>query len=462
MAVVLNWLWQGGVIAAAVWLMLFALERSRANVRAAVCWAALLLIVLLPVLPWLQWTMPADAFGASQGNAVVSLPRTWWTSVPVVLCAWFSWMAVHAARFLSAIVAMRRARADARAFPPDVEALLPHWNRVCRAGRRATLVVSESVTAAAVLGWGKPVIATAPSLVRTLDADDLDRVLIHEWSHVQRRDDLVNLLQIFVRAVAGWHPAVWWIDRRLQLEREIGCDEMTLAVTGAPKSYANCLLKITSLRPTPERLRIASAVLARSGLRARVLRIVSPQRTIAPASSRTIAGTIVATLCLVSAALGNLNLVETSALALPSIAARSLAATVEHFHVAGAPVVPSTLNADSSSRQVPRVAQPPRPPGDDRPASPEAAHERTTPPASTRVDSLPAPQPGADQLLGTSIATAPPYSPPPRQVAQDPLKTPWAAAAAGGTALGRTSKNAGVATAGFFTRFARRVAGGSQ
>ena len=36
-------------------------------------------------------------------------------------------------------------------------------------------------------------IAVAPSLVETLDTDELDRVLIHEWAHVQRRDDLVNI-----------------------------------------------------------------------------------------------------------------------------------------------------------------------------------------------------------------------------------------------------------------------------
>jgi len=43
-------------------------------------------------------------------------------------------------------------------------------------------------------------------------------------------------------------------------------------------------------------------------------------------------------------------------------------------------------------------------------------------------------------------------------VAEQP-QSPWSAAAAGGTALGRKSKDAGVATAGFFTRVARRVAG---
>jgi hypothetical protein len=39
------------------------------------------------------------------------------------------------------------------------------------------------------------------------------------------------------------------------------------------------------------------------------------------------------------------------------------------------------------------------------------------------------------------------------------LRAPWVAAADAGTAIGQGSKTAGVATAGFFSRFARRVAG---
>ena len=106
-------------------------------------------------------------------------------------------------------------------------------------------------------------IAVAPSLVRTLDPDDLDRVLIHEWAHVQRRDDVVNILQVAVRIVAGWHPALWWIDRRLHLEREIACDEVAVAITGSPKSYAECLLKLSTLRGTPRPMQTAPAVFTR-------------------------------------------------------------------------------------------------------------------------------------------------------------------------------------------------------
>ncbi len=117
----------------------------------------------------------------------------------MILAAWMVWASIQLVRFVSAIAAIRRARARSRRFPPHLESGLPHWSRIRSEGRRATLVLSNSVTSAAVLGWGAPMIAVAPSLVRTLDPDDLDRVLIHEWAHVQRRDDVMNVLQVAVR-----------------------------------------------------------------------------------------------------------------------------------------------------------------------------------------------------------------------------------------------------------------------
>ena len=83
----------------------------------------------------------------------------------VILAAWTLWASIQIVRFVSAIVAIRRARARSRAFPLHAESVLPHWRRVRGDGRRATLVLSDSVTTAAVLGWGAPMIAVAPSLV---------------------------------------------------------------------------------------------------------------------------------------------------------------------------------------------------------------------------------------------------------------------------------------------------------
>jgi bla regulator protein blaR1 len=463
MDAVLNWLWQGAVVAAALRLMLFPLERASANVRSVVCWAAALLVIALPALPLLQSTPLPDAFRAAQSEAIVLLPEAWWTSTLVILAAWALWAGIQIVRFISAIVAIRRARSCSRTFPSHAESVLPCWRRVRRQRRRATLVLSDSVATAAVLGWGAPMIAVAPSLVRTLDADELDRVLIHEWAHVQRRDDVVNILQIVVRIVAGWHPALWWIDRRLRIEREIACDEITVAVTGSAKAYAQCLMKLSSLRGTSPAMRTAPAVFTPAGLRARVIKIVSPHASIAPVWSRSIAAAIVISLSLISAGVSGRDVVEATALALPLVPSRMLTTTLDRL-------APDALPARSPDRLTGRSPRPTRglAPSAQRPkaeqpaaSSPPRAEPEAPPTteAATHVGAASAAEAGAEPAAGEPIATERPIPLAESEVRPEPPQSPWSAVAAGGKAVGRKSKDASVATAGFFSRAARRVAG---
>ena len=468
MDAVLNWLWQGCVVAVALRLMLFPLERASANVRSVVCWAAALFVIALPALPSLPPTITSaaftGAFRATGSEAVVSLPESWWTSTLVILAAWTLWASIHIVRFVSAIVAIRRARARSRAFPSPAESVLPCWRRVRREGRRATLVLSDSVATAAVLGWGAPMIAVAPSLVRTLDADELDRVLIHEWAHVQRRDDLVNILQIVVRIIAGWHPALWWIDNRLRIEREIACDEITVAVTGSAKAYAECLLKLSSLRGTSPAMRTAPAIFTSAGLRARVIKIVSPHASIAPAWSRGIAAAIVISLSLISAGVGGRDVVEATALVLPLVPSRMLTSTLDR--VAPNALPPRSL--DSLTARSPRPARGQASSSARRPnAEPPAASsppraEPVAPPATevaNPVDAASAADAEAGPAAGEPIAGVSPIPVERSEVEPETAQSPWSAVASGGKAVGRKSKNAGVATAGLFSRFGRRVAG---
>ena len=143
MDAVLNWLWQGGVVAVASFVTLFALQRAGANLRYIVCWATLVLILALPALPpGPSTTLAAGAFLPTQTDAVVSLPDAWWTSTLVILAAWLVWASIQLVRFVSAVVAIRRARARSRRFPPHLESGLPHWQprSVPRAARHARAV----------------------------------------------------------------------------------------------------------------------------------------------------------------------------------------------------------------------------------------------------------------------------------------------------------------------------------
>ena len=49
------------------------------------------------------------------------------------------------------------------------------------------------------------------------------------------------LLQRVVETLLFYHPAVWWLSRRLRAERELCCDELAVAVTGRRLEYVQAL-----------------------------------------------------------------------------------------------------------------------------------------------------------------------------------------------------------------------------
>src|SRR5204862_7937658 len=45
-------------------------------------------------------------------------------------------------------------------------------------------------------------------------------------------------------ALYWFHPAVWWVARRLRIERELACDDRVIAAGTEPREYAGHLLEI--------------------------------------------------------------------------------------------------------------------------------------------------------------------------------------------------------------------------
>jgi len=80
--------------------------------------------------------------------------------------------------------------------------------------------------------------------MRELPPEDLNVILLHEFAHLRRGDDWTNLIQKIVRSLFFFHPAVWWIENRLSVEREMACDDAVLAQTANPHAYATCLVSL--------------------------------------------------------------------------------------------------------------------------------------------------------------------------------------------------------------------------
>jgi beta-lactamase regulating signal transducer with metallopeptidase domain len=465
---ILNWLWQGVVVALAAEAALAVIPRSRTHARYCFVATACALVLALPAVPYVaiaaSFVATLDSLSPALGP-VVSMPAAWWTSTPLVVCLWIVWSVVCGARLGAAAIALRAAKARCRACPDDMEVRLHHWSRVKASGRRARLALSTHVRAAAVLGCGSPTIALSPVVVARFDDADLDRIVIHEWAHVQRRDDIAQVVQRLVRIVAGWHPAVWWLERRLELEREVACDDMAVALTGSAKRYATCLATLAALPCGPMRS-LPAVAMSSSAVERRVLRILASRRTVSARRSRAITACASGALAILAMLVGNVEIAQSTAVAPPpaataapdTVATSPAAASVAAAPAASAsrPASPHRLSApENGVRSAPRAANPVRadipttlpttvePPAPVRADRAAMADTRTPPqtPLSSRVEA-----PWTASIPGT----------PPSSDAKP--RSPWTAAADGGVAIGRRSQTAGVATAGFFSRFGKRIA----
>ena len=115
--------------------------------------------------------------------------------------------------------------------------------------RRIVQVVQSSrVDVPATIGWLRPLVLVPASALAGLTPAQLEAVLVHELAHVRRHDYAVNVLQSAIEIVLFYHPACWWLTRRIRIEREHCCDDIAVSMCGDRLTYAAALADLESLR----------------------------------------------------------------------------------------------------------------------------------------------------------------------------------------------------------------------
>ncbi len=66
--------------------------------------------------------------------------------------------------------------------------------------------------------------------------------------HVRRFDYLINLLQHVVEALFFYHPATWWLSRKIRDEREFCCDDLAIKLLDNRLVYVTALAGLAETR----------------------------------------------------------------------------------------------------------------------------------------------------------------------------------------------------------------------
>jgi beta-lactamase regulating signal transducer with metallopeptidase domain len=286
------------------WVLLRILPRQNSRTRFAVWFVALLAVAGLPAIGGLVHRPTASALFSHVATAI-SLPAPW---AMLFFMTWILAVCVMTARLAVGLWRLRELRqscdaVDPADLDPSVRDLFAELNSTQSfLSRPVTLATSDRVRVPAAIGLWKPMIVLPPWALRELLPSELGIVLRHEFAHLRHWDDWTNLVQKFVRALFFFHPAVWWIENRLSVEREMACDDVVVAQTANPAGYASCLVSLLERSLAGRGWSMTQAIVHRAREASmRLARILDPKRTVVTRISKPALGLVGAfvALCLV-------------------------------------------------------------------------------------------------------------------------------------------------------------------
>jgi beta-lactamase regulating signal transducer with metallopeptidase domain len=295
----LDFVWQGMLVAWIAALAFGLLRSARPQARYLVACLSLLACIALPVsgvVQRLRAPEPTASFALLQLSAVASAAQEksspsgraasgvpdvvqGWESelaqrLPLVIVLWSAGASLLALRMALGLAWVRRRREEAFAHgDAQWQQVVDRLARQMGIARSVRLGLTDGMDSPVTAGWWRPVVLVPAALLSGMPPHYIEALLAHELAHVRRHDYLVNLFQGAVEILLFYHPAVWWISNRIRIEREQVADDLAASTLGEPRRLALALSELDRFQLSTPQL----APAAHGGdLMSRIKRLVRP------------------------------------------------------------------------------------------------------------------------------------------------------------------------------------------
>jgi beta-lactamase regulating signal transducer with metallopeptidase domain len=307
--IVLNVFWQSMVVAGLGVIALKCMARRPAAERALTAMCCLAALLVLPVVGAFApagraiWShrspaaVAATALPAAGGTAdaarppvAAALPTA--AEVPAwkTYAVWAAWpMAAMGAagtlwllfRLFCGLIFLKGFRyglkpvSDAR-----VDAALAQADEMLHLRHPPAVFASPVADSPLTIGIFRPVMILPERLLDTLTEQETASIVLHEFSHIRRRDHLAGLFKRLLAAIYWWNPSVYRLNHLHSDAAEELADNCAL-LRLRREDYSECLLRLAEKTGLISHLPAAIGMAARpGGLRQRVLGIMSKERKI--------------------------------------------------------------------------------------------------------------------------------------------------------------------------------------
>ena len=290
---------KGTVVLAGAWLLVFLLRKFSAALRHHVWAAAILALLVLPVLIFVLPAWHSAALGNAAAlfeaphakGAVAGSPLPGFATIQVtasdpllrdwpllVLLAWGAGFCFLVLRLFAGLTRLAWISAQAKPLFEESwtkEALV--LSKSLEMGRSVRLLQCRSALAMP-LTWGvfRPVIVL-PASAGEWTEERRGVVLAHEMAHIARHDWLLQIGAQLARALYWFHPLAWLAAAHLRRESERACDDAVLNSGIAPSAYASQLLDLARTLENSGRAWSTALAIARpSNLERRFAAMLNP------------------------------------------------------------------------------------------------------------------------------------------------------------------------------------------
>lgn len=305
----LHFLWQGAAITALAAAAMFVFRAPATRYLVGVGSIALMFVsfgvtfaslysaasdvsVAGAATPSLATAAPA---AASHYSLPVIAPSSSDDELAWVAQLWLAGVCLLALRIAFGLLFLERLRRrNLSALPDSLVARCQRLQQRLGITRAVRYCECRLVSVPAVMGLFRPIVLLPVRALTGLTPNQIEAVIAHELGHIRRFDVAVNFFQVIAETLFFFHPAVWWLNKRIRADREDCCDDVAIEVCGEKAVYVRALATMETWRAVPDFAMAATG----GSVAARVARLlgVSEQKTNARAS-----GVLTVTLVLTAA-----------------------------------------------------------------------------------------------------------------------------------------------------------------
>ena len=176
----------------------------------------------------------------------IQLNITWETALVLL---WLAGMAAMLIQMGVSALRLKKRLKNALPVPHEWQRIIDELKTGLGLKRNVRVVMIREFPSPALTAGINPVVVL-PEEMLNKSGEPIRFALLHELTHIRRKDHIVSLLLLLLRAVYWFNPVVWLMEKQMRLDMEKACDSRLVRPmnTADKKRYAGTVLSMYAHR----------------------------------------------------------------------------------------------------------------------------------------------------------------------------------------------------------------------